>query len=225
MRILIVEDEFELRQAIARYLRGMGHAVDESDTCRSAVESIEIYEHDIVILDRMLPDGDSIKMLQQWRKDGRQIPVLFLTARDSIDDRVDGLQGGADDYLVKPFAMEELTARLSSIARRRTFPAEPIVRIGSLEVDQGRREVRREGVLIPLRPKEFTLLELLVSRRGRVVSKHQIVDSCWDEAREPMSNVEETLVASLRRKLGKPTLIRTIRGSGYMIEGTRENDA
>ena len=218
MRILVVEDELELRQAIAKFLRNQGHAVDECDCCRTAAETIQVYEHDIIVLDRMLPDGDSLEMLLKWRRNGNQTPVLFLTARDSVDDRVDGLQGGADDYLIKPFAMLELAARIHSIARRGTAPQDSIVRLGSLEIDHGRREVRRSGVLIPLRPKEYTLLELLVSRRGKVVTKHKIVDTCWDEAKEPMSNVEESLIASLRRKLGKPNLIRTVRGAGYMIE-------
>jgi two-component system copper resistance phosphate regulon response regulator CusR len=161
-------------------------------------------------------------MLRSWRERGRKLPVIFLTARDCVEDRVDGLQSGADDYLVKPFAMEELAARIGTIARRATVPESAIVTIGTLQIDRGRREVRRDGVLIPLRPKEYTLLELLVSRQGKVVPRHKIVDACWDEAREPMSNVEETLIASLRRKLGKPELIRTIRGSGYMIEEPHE---
>ncbi len=122
MRILVVEDESELRQAIARYLRGLGHAVDESSNCRLASEAAEIYEHDVAILDRILPDGDSIQMLKQWRAGGKRLPVLFLTARDSVDDRIDGLQSGADDYLVKPFAMEELSARINTIARRISAP-------------------------------------------------------------------------------------------------------
>ena len=223
MRILVVEDELELRQAIARYLRGLGHAVDECENCRQATASIEIYDHDVVILDRMLPEGDSLPMLNRWREGGKQIPTIFLTARDSIEDRVDGLQAGADDYLVKPFAMEELVARITTISRRAFAIESPIIKIGTLEFDRGRREVRRNAVVIPLRPKEFVLLELLVTRKNRVVTKHQIVDCCWDEAKEPMSNVEESLVASLRRKLGEPNLIKTVRGSGYMIE--EPNDA
>ena len=114
--------------------------------------------------------------------------------------------------------MEELAARINTIARRTTLPEPPVVKLKSLEIDKGRREVRRNGVLIPLRPKEFTLLDLLVARAGQVVSKHRIVDTCWDESSDPMSNVEESLIASLRRKLGKPNLIRTVRGSGYLFE-------
>lgn len=219
MRVLLVEDEPELRMAIARYLRGLGHAVDECENCRSAKAAIEVYEHDAIVLDRILPDGDSIELLDGWRTEGKKVPVIFLTARDTVQDRVEGLQSGADDYLVKPFAMEELSARIGTIARRMASPEKmPVVSIGTLQMDKGRREVRRDGVLIPLRPKEYTLLELLVSRKGQVVSKHKIIDTCWDEASDPMSNVEESLIASLRRKLGKPNLIRTVRGSGYLLE-------
>lgn len=224
MRILVVEDESELRQAIARFLRGQGHAVDECENCRLASAAIQVYEHDVVILDRILPDGDSIRMLEAWRSKGKTTPVIFLTARDSVSDRVDGLQSGADDYLVKPFAMAELSARISSIARRGSNPEPTILRIGSLEFNKARREVRRFGVLIPLRSKEFALLELLMSRKGKVVTKHRIVDACWDGSSEPMSNVEEALIASLRRKLGKPNLIRTVRGSGYMIEEINDSE-
>ena len=225
MRILVVEDESELRQAIARFLRSHGHAVDECENCRAAAEATHIYEHDVIILDRILPDGDSIEMLSLWRANGKRVPVIFLTARDSVQDRVEGLQSGADDYLVKPFSMEELSARITAISRRGQPPESAITRIGTLEINKGRREVRRSGVLIPLRPKEYTLLELLVSRYGKVVTKHCIVDACWDQAKEPMSNVEEALIASLRRKLGKPTLIRTLRGSGYMIEESNDSEA
>ncbi len=223
MRILLVEDETELREALTRHLRGEGHGVDSCADCRKAREASEIVEPDLAILDRILPDGDSIRLVEGWRRAGKSFPVLFLTARDSVPDRVDGLRSGADDYLVKPFAMAELLARISAIARRGSFERPPIMRWGAIEIDTARREVRVSGTLVPLRPKEFTLLELLASRPGRIVSRQKIIEACWDEAHEPMSNVEETLVAALRRKLGDPRLIRTIRGAGYLLE--READA
>ncbi len=223
MRILILEDDFELRHALARYLRGLGHAVDECRDLRGARAAAEVNEHDVMVLDRMLPDGDSLQLLRDWRTNGRSVPTLFLTARDAIRDRIEGLQHGADDYLVKPFSMEELAARLHAIVRRGIAPESSLVRIGTLELDRGRREVRRNGVLIPLRPKEQALLELLISRRQRVVTKSQIMEACWDDASEAMSNVEESLIASLRRKLGKPDLIRTVRGGGYMFEEARDD--
>jgi len=166
----------------------------------------------------MLPDGDSVNLVQKWRARGVGIPILFLTARDAVEDRIDGLQAGADDYLIKPFAMDELLARVSVIARRGPASVSNVVKVSDLKIDLGRREVHRLGILIPLRPKEFSLLELLAARVGRVVLRTTIIDACWDEIHEPLSNVEEVLVASLRRKLGKPSLIRTVRGSGYILE-------
>ena len=219
MRLLVVEDEPELREAIARRFRALGHGVDEAGDAETATLMLRVYEYAVVILDRMLPDGDSVHDVERWRHEGVRTPVLFLTARDRVEDRVEGLEVGADDYLVKPFAMDELVARVATIARRGSAPRSPVVTFADVEIDTGRREVRRAGVLIPLRPKEYALLELLASRAGRVVTRRDIMDACWDEAAEPLSNVDEALVASLRRKLGKPSPIRTVRGAGYMLEG------
>ncbi len=218
MRILVVEDEKELREAIGRRLRAVGNAVDEVDCGSSAHEQLAVYDYAIVILDRMLPDGDSLQHVLHWRKNGITTPILFLTGRDSVQDRIEGLEAGADDYLVKPFAMDELLARVATIARRGPTPTPSVLQIADVEINFGRREVRRKDVLIPLRPKEYALLELFASRRGRVVSRTAIIDACWDEDHEPLSNVEESLVASLRRKLGKPSIIRTVRGTGYLLE-------
>ena len=218
MRLLVVEDEKELREAIVRRLRAKGHGVDEAGDIETARHTMKVYEYALVILDRMLPDGDSLDLVSAWRRAGTMTPVLFLTARDQVADRVAGLEAGADDYLVKPFAMEELLARVGTIARRHAAPTPSVLVYGDLEIDTGRREVRRGGVLIPLRPKEYSLLELLTARAGRVVERRDIMDACWDEAHEPSSNVDEVLVASLRRKLGKPSPIRTVRGAGYMFE-------
>ena len=222
MRILVVEDEAELRGAIVRRLRALGHGVDEAANAVDARHLLSVYEHQVVVLDRMLPDGDSIRPLRRWRHEGITTAVLLLTAVDRVEDRVDGLEAGADDYLVKPFAMAELVARITAIARRNAAPRHSLLRIADLEIDTGRREVRRSSILIPLRPKEHALLELLADRAGRVVTRREILDACWDEAHEPLSNVDEVLVASLRRKLGKPVLIRTVRGSGYLLEGTND---
>lgn len=218
MRVLVVEDEKELRHAIARRLRAQGHGVDEAGDGETAEHLLSVYDHSVVILDRMLPDGDSLQRLASWARRGLRRPTLVLTARDRVADRVEGLESGADDYLVKPFAMEELLARVAVLARRQELPEPSVIRIADLELDSGRREVRRAGVLIPLRPKEYSLLALLVTRAGRVVSRADIVDACWDEAYEPLSNVEEVVIAALRRKLGSPSIIRTVRGTGYIIE-------
>lgn len=225
MRILIVEDHTELRGAIARRLRACGHGVDEVGDGRSMklyldeagqMGSMEGYQ--ALVLDRMLPDGDAIARIRELRAAGDATPILLLTARDRVEDRVEGLEAGADDYLVKPFAMDELVARIGAIARRRSTPRPTMLRVGDLELDLGRREARRGGVLIPLRAKEIALLELLAQQVGQVVSKTVIRESCWDIQQDPLSNVEEALVASLRRKLGKPDLIHTVRGAGYLLE-------
>ncbi len=218
MRVLVVEDQAELRQAIARTLRAEGHAVDELERGEPLAEYLSCGLFDVVVLDRMLPDGDALGRLSELRRGGNRTPVLFLSSKDTLNDRVAGLEAGGDDYLVKPFAMQELTARLRSLVRRRDLPQPSVLTIGSLEIDLGRREVRREGVLIPLRPKEMALLELFASRPGQVVSKEQILDWCWDSQHEPGSNVEEVLVASLRRKLALPGLLETVRGAGYRLE-------
>lgn len=218
MRILVVEDEEELRLAIVRRLRALGHGVDEAVDGETGEHLLSIFDPAVVILDRMLPDGDSITRLAAWRRRGIDTPVLLLTARDQVAERIEGFESGADDYLIKPFAMDELLARVSAIGRRQSKPTASVLSIGDIEIDSARRAVRRAGVLIPLRPKEYSLLELLATRAGRIVARADIIDACWDEAHEPLSNVDEVLVASLRRKLGAPSPIRTMRGAGYMLE-------
>ncbi len=218
MRVLVVEDQVEIRQAVARRLRADGHGVDEADDGGTAESFVSTYRYDVIVLDRMLPDGDALGLLKRWRGRGLTVPVLFLTARDQVEDRVGGFEAGGDDYLVKPFAMDELVARLTAIARRAATTAPSRLEIGDLEIDFGRREVRRAGVLLTLRAKEYALLELLATRAGRVVSRREIVAGCWGEDHEPLSNVEEVVIAALRRKLGRPPLIRTVRGAGYLLE-------
>lgn len=218
MRLLIVDDHQDLRDAIARRLVALGHAIDTAVDCGDAESFVRSYTYDVVVLDRMLPDGDAIDLLQRWRRQGLQMPVLFLTACDAVQDRVAGFASGGDDYLVKPFSMDELAARVTALGRRGASLRPSLIRITDLEVDLGRREVRRAGVLLPLRPKEFTLLQLLAERAGHVVTRGEIIAGCWGEGQEPDSNAEEVLVAALRRKLGAPALIRTVRGSGYRLD-------
>lgn len=218
MRILVVEDEDELRQAIARRLRAHGYGVDEAADPETADEQLFVNDYATVILDRMLAEHDAIDSLRTWRRRGHSTPILLLTALDRLEERVEGLEAGADDYLVKPFAMEELIARVAAISRRQSTPHRTILREGDLEIDTGRREVRRNEILIPLRPKEYSLLELLARRKGRVVSRAEILEACWDDLHETTSNVEEVMIASLRRKLGSPAVIHTVRGAGYLFE-------
>ena len=218
MRILLVEDEAMMRASIARALRADGHAVDEAD-CRGAAEiELRVNDYGLVILDRGLPDGDGLQSLRRWRQRGSTVPVLVLTARDSVGDRIAGLDGGADDYVVKPFALDELRARVRTLARRPPTLRPVVLTAGDLELDTARAQVRRGGVLLPLRTKELAVLQVLLERRGRVVSRDQLREACWDAEHEPGSNVEEVAVSALRRKLGDPPLIRTRRGLGYVID-------
>lgn len=223
MRILLAEDHTDMRTAIARRLRAVGNSVDEVASVREARIHLHGAHYDVAVLDRMMPDGDAITLLQELRRATNRTPVLLLTARDRIEDRVDGLESGADDYLVKPFAMDELLARISVLARRGTAVRDTLLRLADLEVDSGRHEVRRGGVLIPLRPKEYAVLELLAVRRGRAVTRNDILEYCWDTRESPASNVEETIIAALRRKLGDPPLIKTVRGVGYKLDATDES--
>ncbi len=219
MRILVVEDETELREAVVRRLRAVGHAVDAAEDRREAEVCFDLHTYGLVVLDRGLPDGDGLLSLRRWRRGASSVPVLMLTARDAVQARVDGLQAGADDYLVKPFAMDELLARVAVIARRAPATVSQMVRVADLELDYGRAEVRRGGILLPLRAKEFAVLAYLCGRKGRVVTREALREACWDEAHEPGSNVDEVVVSSLRRKLGAPPLIQTRRGLGYLIDG------
>jgi DNA-binding response OmpR family regulator len=223
MRILLAEDHTELREAIARRLRALGNSVDEVSSLREIRTYLNGAHYDVGVFDRMLPDGDSITLLQTLRNAANRTPILLLTARDRIEDRVEGLQVGADDYLVKPFAMDELLARINVLARRGEPLRDTILRVADLEVDSGRHEVRRGGVLIPLRPKEYAVLELLAVRNRRAVSRNDILEYCWDTLESPASNVEETIIASLRRKLGEPALIKTVRGLGYKLDDAHES--
>lgn len=218
MRILVVEDQADIRRAAAQRIRALGHGADEAQDLGEAQSFLDTYAYDVVVLDRLLPDGDARDRLTVWRSRGLTAPVLFLTALDRVEDRVDGFEAGADDYLVKPFAMDELLARVTALARRAAAMRPSRDRIGDLEIDFGRREVRRAGILLTLRPKEFALLELLAVNRGRAVSRREILAGLWGEDHEPLSNVEEVVVAALRRKLGRPSLIRTVRGAGYLLE-------
>ncbi|QLQ32492.1 MAG: response regulator transcription factor [Candidatus Thiothrix singaporensis] len=223
MRLLLVEDHAELRAAIARRLRAEGNSVDEADNLRDTRIHLHGAHYDVVVLDRLLPDGDSITLLQELRAVANRTPILLLTARDRIEDRVDGLESGADDYLVKPFAMDELLARIGVLARRGAPLRDVILKLADLEVDSGRHEVRRNGVLIPLRPKEYAVLELLAVRQGRAVPSNDILEYCWDTRESPASNVEETIISALRRKLGSPQLIKTVRGVGYKLDEADES--
>lgn len=217
MRVLVVEDDVELSGAVERRLRGSGFAVDTAADLPDAELAIDINRYDCLVLDRAVPSGDTINLVRTMRANGLATPALFLTAKDAVSERVDGFEAGGDDYLVKPFAMEELIVRVRRLCRRSVDETPLILTVDDLEVDQARAEVRRGGVLLTLTSKELAVLVELASRPGVVVSRTQLIETCWDEATDPMSNTVDVHIASLRRKLGDPALIHTVRGLGYKV--------
>ncbi|WP_019929930.1 response regulator transcription factor [Nocardia sp. BMG111209] len=217
MRILVCEDDPELRAEVVAGLRGAGLAVDAAGDLADADLKTSVNDYDCLVVDRGLPDGDGLELIRAHREAGGRTPVLILTARDTLADRLDGFADGADDYLVKPFALDELTARVRALCRRRDRPAAAHVRVHDLAVDRSRRRVQRAGILLTLTPKEFGVLELLVDRAGAVVTRTELIECCWDEMAEPASNVVDAVIVQLRRKLGAPPLIETVRGVGFTI--------
>ncbi|MFJ3904909.1 response regulator transcription factor [Streptomyces sp. NPDC090025] len=217
MRVLLVEDDENLRFGVAAALRAAGLAVDEAADLPAADEALFVTAYDCAVFDRMLPSGDAVGYVEGLRRAGRAVPVLFLTARDTVADRVEGFASGGDDYLVKPFAVPELVARVRSLGRRAAVVRPPVHRVGDLEIDTARRQVRRAGVLLTLTGREFAVLEVLAARADQAVTRAELIESCWDEMAEPQSNVLEVLVSQLRRKLGDPPPILTVRGVGYRL--------
>ena len=216
MRILVVEDEAELAGAIAGRLREEGFAADIAGTVGEARFNADVHAYDAIVLDRRLPDGEGLDLCREWRDDGATTPVLMLTALDDTSDIVAGLEGGADDYVTKPFSTEVLVARLRSLIRRGPVLRRTVLQAAGLEVDPTRRRVRQDGVVVPLTTKEFALLEFLAHRAGDVVERYDILEHCWDHAYEPESNVVDVHVRALRRKLGD-AVIETVRGAGYRM--------
>jgi two-component system OmpR family response regulator len=217
MRLLVVEDEPDLREALARTLADEGFAVDVSaDGEDGLFQALEV-DYDALVLDLMLPRRSGIEVLQTIRQAGRRTPVLLLTARDAIDDRVKGLNAGADDYLTKPFAIPELVARLHALIRRASGHPAPVLELHGVRVDLEAHRVFREGQEVELTAREYGILELLARQRGDVVSRSAISDHLYGDDSELVSNAIDVHVASLRRKLG-PDLIRTRRGLGYLID-------
>ncbi len=217
MRVLLVEDDANLRFGVAAALRAAGLAVDEAVDLPQADEALFVTAYDCAVFDRMLPSGDAADYVEELRRGGRAVPVLFLTARDTVADRVEGFARGGDDYLVKPFAVPELVARVRSLCRRAPAVSPPVLRVGDVEIDTARRQVRRAGVLLTFTRREFAVLEVLATRADQAVGRAELIESCWDEMAEPQSNVLEVLISQLRRKLGGPPLVHTVRGVGYRL--------
>lgn len=218
MRVLLLEDDPDLRAVVGKRLRRQGFAVDEVARLGAAHDVLRLHHYDCLIFDRVVPGGDALELVQEQRAGGNATPVLFLTARGDVSERVAGFEAGGDDYVTKPFALSELAARVHALCRRGPQVRPTIERIGDLEVDRAARVVRREGVLLDLAPKEFALLELLADAAGAVVSRGELIDRCWDEHADVFSNSVNVHIGTLRRKLGDPPLIRTVRGGGYALD-------
>lgn len=221
MRVLLVEDSARLQQTVGDALRRSGYAVDVSGDGEDGIWRAENNDYDVIVLDIMLPKLDGLTLLKTLRKNGKTTHVLLLTARDRVEDRVSGLRSGADDYLVKPFALEELLARVETLCRRAYGSKQNRLIISDLEIDTAGKKVWRAGQPVKLKPREYQLLEYLAHRPGEVVTQSEIEAHLYNDDAEPMSNVVESALSSLRRKLGQANsapLIQTRRGQGYILE-------
>jgi DNA-binding response OmpR family regulator len=217
VRVLVVEDDEELQVAVPAALRSANLAVDLAVDIAAADEALFVTAYDCVVFDRMLPDGDSIEHVRRLRQQGFAVPVLFLTAMATLSDRLGGFESGGDDYLVKPFAVEELIVRVLSLVRRGPTIRPPVLRYADVELDTARRTVQRAGVLLTLRGKEFSVLEYLMSRPEQLVTRSELIEHCWD-GDGPMSNVVDVTITRLRSRLrGGPDLIQAVRGQGYRL--------
>lgn len=223
MRVLIVEDSVVIRESIAQALRETGYAVDIVGDGRRGLIHARTSEYDAIVLDVGLPEMDGLSVLRAMREKSVRVPVLMLTARDGVDDRVLGLSTGADDYLVKPFAMAELRARIEALIRRSKGSASPVLRVGPLAIDVSTKTVRvGEGGPIELAPREYALLEYLAHRAGKPVPRHELEEHLYDQYSQVQSNAVDSAVCALRAKLdaaGCPALIKTRRKVGYVLNG------
>ncbi len=221
MRILLVEDDAGTSAYISRGLNEEGHTVDCLADGRDGLVQATAEPYDLVIVDRMLPGLDGLRLVRTMRGAGSKVPVLFLTSLGSVEDRVAGLEAGADDYVAKPFSFAELLARVNALARRPPMRSEEtVLRVGDLELNLISRVVKRAGETLDLQPREFKLLEVLMRNTGRVLTRTMLLERVWDFHFDPKTSVVETHVSRLRAKIDKPfatELIHTVRGAGYSI--------
>ena len=226
MRILIVEDEHKISAYLKRGLEEQGYAVDTAFTGIEALDWVQAAPYDLIILDIMLPEIDGITLCRELRVRGMRMPILMLTARDAIDDRVTGLDAGADDYLIKPFSFNELLARVRALLRRnQDAPKVTTLQVGDLVLDTLARRVSREGKRIDLTPKEYAILEFLMREKGRVLTRTQIAEHVWNYEVYNQSNIVDVYIRNLRRKVDdgyQLKLIRTVRGVGYQISAEKD---
>lgn len=222
MRVLLIEDHKPLSKALKRGLEEEGFAVDVAEDGEVADYKARTATYDVIVLDLMLPKKDGLTLLKDWRRDGVRAHVLVLTARDTTADKVSGLDLGADDYLTKPFQLEELLARLRALVRRSHQVKDPVLRIHDLEIDTASRMVKRGGQTIHLTPREYALLQFLAFHRGKVVTRSMVWEHLYDEHDENTSNVVDVYIRYLRTKIDKgfePPLILTKWGEGYLLRG------
>ncbi|HLZ36773.1 MAG TPA: response regulator transcription factor [Mycobacteriales bacterium] len=222
MRLLVVEDDPAMASVLTRALTREGYAVDAVGTGEEALWAVRETAYDAVVLDAMIPAPDGFEVCRRMRAERRWAPVLLLTARDAIADRVRGLDAGADDYVTKPFALAELSARLRALVRRHPGERPAVLRVGDLALDPARREVRRGDEVVDLSPKEFALLHELMRHPGEVVSRTHLLDHVWDVAYDGTSNIVDVYVRYLREKIDRPfgrSDIETVRGVGYRLRG------
>jgi two-component system OmpR family response regulator len=220
MRVLVVEDDVKMSALLRRGLVEEGLAADVARTGDDALWMAAATEYDAIVLDVMLPGTDGFEVCRRLRESGKWAPVLMLTARDAVEDRVTGLDAGADDYLTKPFSFAELLARLRALARRPSLERPAVLEVGDLRLDPATRHVSRAGTEIPLSAKEFALLETFMRHRGEVLSRYQLLEHCWDYGYDNRSNVVDVYVRYLREKIDRPfgrTSLETVRGAGYRL--------
>jgi two-component system response regulator QseB len=217
MRLLLVEDDCMIGESVRKGLQQDGFAVDWTQDGRAAELALETTVYDLLLLDLGLPKKSGLEVLVSLRRRGATIPILILTARDAVADRVKGLDAGADDYLIKPFDLEELAARIRALLRRKSGRAEPVLQVGKLTLDPAAREVTLDGKPVSLSAREFGLLHALIERPGAVLSRAQLEEKLYGWGHEVESNTVEVYIHALRRKLGAQ-LIRNVRGVGYMVQ-------
>jgi two-component system, OmpR family, response regulator len=220
MRVLVVEDDVKMASLLRRGLSEEGLSADVARTGDDALWMAAATEYDAIVLDVMLPGADGFEVCRRLREAGRWAPVLMLTARDAVEDRVTGLDAGADDYLTKPFSFTELLARLRALARRPPLERPSVIEVGDLRLDPATRQVWRDGTEIDLSAKEFALLETFMRRPGEVLSRYHLLEHCWDYGYENRSNVVDVYVRYLREKVDRPfgrSSLETVRGAGYRL--------
>jgi two-component system copper resistance phosphate regulon response regulator CusR len=227
MRVLLVEDDSRIAHFVAKGLREQSYAVDVATTGHAALYQAEINSYDVLVLDVMIPEPNGFNVCRELRKSGHRIPILMLTARDAVEDRIEGLDCGADDYLTKPFEFRELLARLRALLRRPSRLEPSMLTVDDLIVDTVGQIVSRAGKPVPMTAKEYALVEFLARNAGRVVGRAEIAEHVWDEEFDPFSNLIEVYINRLRRKIdghGEKPLLQTRRGAGYVLGHNRASE-